>query len=56
MLHLIDAPVSSFSRPESIKAWIKELKDMEPSISVKEALDEAEDWLEKAKSGQAQSN
>lgn len=43
---LIDSPITPYSKIPEIEAWIAELKEMEPSPEVEEALREAMDTLE----------
>lgn len=42
---IIDPPVTPYSSPEEIKAWIKELETMERTEQVKKAIAQADIWL-----------
>jgi Mg-chelatase subunit ChlD len=42
---LIDAPVSPYSDPDDIRAWLAELATMEQTPEVKDAIREAEEML-----------
>ena len=42
---IIDPPVGMYSSEVSIQAWIEELKTWESTPDVKDAINEAEEWL-----------
>lgn len=50
---LIDPPVSPFSDPDDIQAWLDELATMEQTQEVKRAIREAEEMLAYRKSKRA---
>ena len=43
--HLIDPPVTPYSDPDDIRAWLAELEQMEETPEVQEAIDNANSWL-----------
>lgn len=43
---IIDPPVTAYSPPDEIRAWIKELKQREMTDEVEQALADAKRWLE----------
>ena len=45
---IIDPPVSPYSSPDQLQAWLDELHQMELTPDVQYALDEAQEWLDYA--------
>ena len=45
---IIDPPVSAYSPPAAIEAWLDELREMEPAPEVQDAIRQAEEWLRDA--------
>lgn len=43
---IIDPPVSAFSPPAQIEAWLAELRRMEPLPEVLREIEAAQQWLE----------
>ena len=46
---MIDPPVTPYSKPKDIEAWIKELRALEKTEEVKIHIEQAEEWLTLAK-------
>lgn len=46
---IIDPPVSAYSSPKEIQAWLDELRQMETTPDVQDAIEQAQEWLDYAK-------
>lgn len=45
---LIDPPVSPFSSVDELSSWLEELKKLEDTAEVREAIQQAERWIQQA--------
>ena len=51
---IIDPPVSVYSSPEDLRAWLDELRHMEPTPDVQDAIEQAKCWLVLSQQGSSQ--